>query len=112
MSEDFVHQGCVCLEERKWDRVCGQGSLCVFWMGYGKEQGLRYLLSLGVLGKVAAGGHLLSLEKPASTWRPEPARRESRNHAAAPRRPAPAEDRQLPAQEVEAISGEVPSPGG
>lgn len=51
---------------------------------------------------------MLSLEKPDSTWRPEPAWRGSENHTAAPRRPAPAEDRQLPDQEVGAIFGEVP----
>lgn len=76
-------------------------------MGRSKDLDIRYLLSLGGPEKVAAGGHLLSLEKPASTWRPEPARRGRGNHAA-----APAADRQLPAQKVGAISGEVPGRQG
>lgn len=53
MSGDFVLQAGVCLP--RGDEV-GQGvwpGEPVFWMGYGKEQELRYLLSLGGVGKVA-----------------------------------------------------------
>lgn len=34
----YFRQGCVCLEETKWDRVCGRGNLSSGWvMGRSKD---------------------------------------------------------------------------